>query len=216
MNKKALLAQVEKNVLNCKECRLYKTAHKPVPGEGNIDSEIIFIGEAPGAEEDRTGRPFVGRAGKLLEGLLAEIGYKREDVWIGNIIKHRPPGNRDPVTDEITACQPYLKLQLEAINPKIIITLGRFAMNYFYKEGKIGMDRGTLKRAGKFYIFPVYHPAAALRNPGFAEKLKEDFAKIPEALELVKKRSEDLPAQAGEINSEITQDLNEPQLEMFK
>lgn len=210
MNKKALLAQVEKNVLSCKECRLYKTAHNPVPGEGNINSEIVFIGEAPGAQEDKTGRPFVGKAGKLLEGLLSDIGYKREDVWIGNIIKHRPPGNRDPLTDEITACQVYLKLQLEAIDPKIIITLGRFAMNYFYKEGRIGMDRGTLKKVDNYYIYPVYHPAAALRNPGFAEKLREDFVKIPEMLEFVKKSDEE------EINSEKTQDLNNPQTELFK
>lgn len=188
MKKKALLEQVEKNVLSCKKCRLYEEAKNAVPGEGNIDADLMFIGEAPGAVEDATGRPFVGRAGKLLESLLAEIGYKREDVWIGNILKHRPPGNRDPLPAEISACQPYLELQLGAIRPKLIVSLGRFAMNHFYREGKITRDHGTLKKIGDNYIYPVYHPAAALRNPTFADVLKKDFNKIPEVLEFIEKR----------------------------
>lgn len=188
MNKKTILEQVEKNVLSCKNCRLCETAKNAVPGEGSIDAEIVFIGEAPGAMEDETGRPFVGRAGKHLEKLLAEIGKKREDVWIGNIIKHRPPKNRDPLPDEIEACQPYLKLQLESLRPKLIVTLGRFAMNYFYKEGKITLDHGTLKKVGKYYIYPVYHPAAALRNGNFANVLKSDFLKIPKVLQFIEER----------------------------
>lgn len=187
MDKKAVLEQVEKNVKQCKKCRLYKKANKPVPGEGNINAEIVFIGEAPGANEDKTGRPFVGRAGRLLEKLLKEIGYKREDVWIGNIIKHRPPGNRDPLKDEIEACQPYLKLQLKAIDPKLVVTLGRFAMNYFYKGGKISKDRGELKKIGNTYVYPVYHPAAGLRNGNFRRALKEDFLKIPEVLNYIER-----------------------------
>lgn len=187
MNKKSVLNQVEKNVKHCKKCRLYKKAHKAVPGEGDINAEIVFIGEAPGANEDKTGRPFVGRAGNLLEKLLKEIGYSREDVWIGNIIKHRPPSNRDPLADEITACQPYLKLQLKAINPELVVTLGRFAMNYFYKEGKISKDRGQLKKIGDLYVYPVYHPAAGLRNGNFARALREDFLEIPKVLEYIKK-----------------------------
>lgn len=208
MNKKALLAQVEKNVLTCRKCRLCEHAKNAVPGEGNIDSEIVFIGEAPGATEDATGRPFVGRAGKLLEDLLAQVGYKREDVWIGNIIKHRPPENRDPLPDEIAACQPYLKVQLEAIAPKLIITLGRFAMNYFYADGKISRDHGTLRRStdGKYIIFPVYHPAAALRNGDMAAVLKSDFLKIPEMLQYVRKgegdklSSKETSAQDGQLD----------------
>lgn len=187
MDKEAVLKQVEENVNHCKKCRLYEKAHKAVPGEGNINSEIVFIGEAPGANEDKTGKPFVGRAGNLLEKLLNEIGYKREDIWIGNIIKHRPPGNRDPLGDEIEACQPYLKLQLKAIDPKLVVTLGRFAMNYFYKEGKISRDRGQLKKIGNLYVYPVYHPAAGLRNGNFYNALREDFLEIPKVLEYIKK-----------------------------
>ena len=150
MNKSDLLIQIEKNVANCKKCRLHELANKPVPGEGNYDSKLIFIGEAPGANEDATGRPFVGRAGNLLEKLLGQIGYKREDVWIGNIIKHRPPQNRDPLPDEVAACAPYLAMQLKALNPLLIVTLGRYAMNYFYADGKI-QQQGTFNAEGKLH-----------------------------------------------------------------
>jgi uracil-DNA glycosylase len=186
MNKQVLLKQIETDVKRCKKCRLCETALNGVPGEGNINSEIVFIGEAPGANEDREGRPFVGRAGKLLEQLLGEIGYSREEVWIGNIIKHRPPGNRDPAPDEIKACEPFLTIQLKTIQPKVVVTLGRFAMNYFYKEGKITNDHGRARRIkaewGDVVIFPVYHPAAGLRNPEFSKVLREDFKKIPDLL----------------------------------
>jgi DNA polymerase len=182
MQKKSLLLQIERNVGICKKCRLCETANKPVVGEGNIDSEIVFIGEAPGAQEDATGRPFVGRAGKLLDALLKNINYKREDVWIGNIIKHRPPKNRDPLPDEILACQPYLEMQLKIIDPLLVVTLGRFAMNYFYKDGKISRDRGHLIKTDSYNVYPIYHPAAALRNPTFAKSLKDDFKRIPTIL----------------------------------
>ena len=199
MTKKEILDQIEKNVKVCKKCRLCETAINAVPGEGNTDSEVVFIGEAPGRSEDEQGRPFVGRAGKLLESLLAEIGLKREDVWIGNIIKHRPPENRDPLPDEIAACQPYLTMQLEAIKPKLIITLGRFAMQYFYPDGKISMDKGRIIKIKGQNIYPVYHPAAALRNPTMARDLRNDFLKLPDVLQLVIK-------DASNINSFKTSD----------
>lgn len=182
MNKKELLEQIEKNVRTCQKCRLCKTAKNAVPGEGNIDSQVVFIGEAPGEKEDLTGRPFVGRAGKLLEQLLAQIGMNRTDVWIGNVIKHRPPENRDPFPDEIEACLPYLTMQLKIINPKVVVTLGRFAMGYFYKEGKISRDHGSAIRLKDYVVFPLYHPAAALRNPEMDRALKEDFLKIPDVV----------------------------------
>src|SRR4030042_4800669 len=141
MEKIETMKQIEINIKNCAKCRFCKTAKNPVPGEGSINSEIVFIGEAPGATEDATGRPFVGRAGALLTALLKEIGLKREDVWIGNIIKHRPPDNRDPLPDEIAACEPYLTMQLKMINPFLVVTLGRFGMSYFYKDGKITRDQ---------------------------------------------------------------------------
>ncbi|MFZ5424514.1 MAG: uracil-DNA glycosylase family protein [Patescibacteria group bacterium] len=187
MNKKALIAQVEANVKNCSKCRLCETALNAVPGEGNINSKIVFIGEAPGATEDKTGRPFVGRAGNLLETLLNEIGYKREDVWIGNIIKHRPPNNRDPLPDEIKACEGYLAMQLKAIDPWVVVTLGRFSMNYFYKDGKITKDHGHPRKIGDLVLYPVYHPAAALRNKSFADALRKDFKRIPKLMEYLNK-----------------------------
>lgn len=186
MDKISLLKEIEKNIKVCEKCRLYKTAKNPVPGEGDPNSEIVFIGEAPGETEDLTGRPFVGRAGRLLEIMLARIGYKREGVWIGNIIKHRPPQNRDPLPDETLACQTYLTEQLKIISPKLVVTLGRFALSYFYNSGKISRDRGNLIVTTKFNVFPVYHPAAALRSPEMAKALEIDFLKIPGVLKNVK------------------------------
>lgn len=191
-SKSEIMLDIEKNIRVCQKCGLCKTAKNAVPGEGNIDSEVVFIGEAPGQTEDETGRPFVGRAGKLLEGLLLQIGRKREEIWIGNIIKHRPPENRDPLPKEIEVCQPFLKLQLETIKPKLVVTLGRFSMNYFYPAGKITKDHGTLKKIGNYYVYPVYHPAAALRNPDFAKTLREDFVKIPKVLEFIDKREKEI------------------------
>ncbi len=206
MNKVELMAQVEKNVISCQQCRLYKDAKHGVPGEGNVESPLIFIGEAPGAVEDATGRPFVGRAGKLLEELLGRIGYKRSDVWIGNIIKHRPPGNRDPMPDEIKACAPYLSLQLKTMDPQLIVTLGRFAMHYFYKEGTITHNRGMLIKTEKYNIYPIYHPAAGLRNPNMLKYLEEDFLKIPQVLDGIKNKS---------TNFSVKKDDNDEQLSLF-
>ena len=185
IDKKVFLDQIENNVKNCQKCRLYQTAKCAVPGEGNIDTPIAFVGEAPGATEDATGRPFVGRAGKLLESLLKEIGMERSDVWIGNIIKHRPPENRDPLPDEIAACEPYLTEQLKAIKPKLVVTLGRFSMNYFFPDGKITRDHGRMIQIGGYRVYPVYHPAAALRNSSMAATLREDFLRIPQVLKEV-------------------------------
>lgn len=188
MDKEKLFEEITKNIKDCKRCRLYQSATNAVPGEGNVNSKIVFIGEAPGFNEDITGRPFVGRAGKLLETLLKEIGYKREDVWIGNVVKHRPPENRDPLPDEIATCKPFLDLQLKTIHPVLVVTLGRFAMNYFYLEGKISRDRGNLIRARDYLIYPVYHPAAALRGNAMMTDLRVDFKRIPEIL----KRAEEV------------------------
>ncbi len=185
-NKKELMEQIAKNVHNCRKCRLYKTAKHGVPGEGNIDADLAFVGEAPGAVEDKTGRPFVGRAGNLLETMLKKIDYKREDVWIGNIIKHRPPENRDPLPDEIAACELYLAMQLKLIKPALIVTLGRFAMNYFYPDGKISRDHGRMLKLGDYMVYPIYHPAAALRNPEMFKAMQEDFLKIPVMLKEAK------------------------------
>ncbi len=187
MEKEKLLKDIEASVISCTKCRLYKTATNAVPGEGDINSKVVFVGEAPGYYEDISGKPFVGRAGKLLDASLKEIGYKREDIWIGNIIKHRPPENREPLPDEISACSPFLDLQLQIMSPVLIVTLGRYSMNHFYPNGKISQDRGNLIKAGKYYIYPVYHPAAALRSTGVLQEFKKDFQRIPEMIEKAEK-----------------------------
>jgi len=205
MDKLQTFQQITNNIKVCQKCRLCKTAKNPVPGEGNIDSEIIFVGEAPGQVEDATGRPFVGRAGKLLESMLNKISLKREDVWIGNIIKHRPPENRDPLPDEIASCEPYLTLQIHIINPLLVVTLGRFSMNYFYPEGKITRDRGHVIKIKGFNVYPVYHPAAALRNPSMARVLEEDFLRIPEVLKQIKNGVQEnfLPEDNGILDGQL-------------
>ncbi len=151
-------------------------------GEGDINCALMFIGEAPGFNEDLQKRPFVGRAGQLLDKLIVEIGWKRPDVYITNIVKRRPPDNRDPLPEEIEAYKPYLARQIEIINPKVIATLGRFSMNYFLPFAKISRDHGKVFQAEGRIIFPLYHPAAALRATAVMEELKTDFKKLPDVV----------------------------------
>ncbi len=151
-------------------------------GEGSVDCEVMFIGEAPGFHEDQLKRPFVGRGGQLLNDMLKGLGWNREDVYITNIVKRRPPENRDPFPDEIESYKPYLTRQIEIIKPKLIVTLGRFAMNYFVPEAKITRDHGHALMIGETLIFPVYHPAAALRSTQMMEVLRGDFKNIPKVL----------------------------------
>jgi len=148
-------------------------------GEGNIDCNVLFIGEAPGAREDELGRPFVGRAGQLLDKMIASVGWKREDVYITNIVKRRPPENRDPLPEEIGAYKPYLTRQIQVIHPKIIATLGRFSMNYFLPTAKITRDQGKIFRFGGMLLVPLFHPAAALRSTGTMRLLEASFQKLP-------------------------------------
>ncbi len=147
-------------------------------GEGNIDCEVMFIGEAPGANEDKLGRPFVGRSGQLLDKLLTEINLKRNSVYISNIVKRRPPENRDPLPKEIEAYKPYLEKQIGIIKPKIIATLGRFSMNYFLPLSKISNDHGKVFKTKEFIIYPLYHPAAGLRSTKVLKILKKDFQNL--------------------------------------
>ena len=148
-------------------------------GEGNPDASVMFIGEAPGFHEDKFARPFVGRAGKLLDRLIEAAGWKREDVYISNIVKRRPPENRDPFPEEIDAYKPYLAREIEIVSPKIIAPLGRFSMNYFLPDAKISKDHGRVFRIkGVRLILPLYHPAAALRSTSVLQELEKDFAKL--------------------------------------
>ncbi len=148
-------------------------------GEGNSNSEILFIGEAPGFYEDVQKRPFVGRSGQLLNVMIESLGWKREDIYITNIVKRRPPENRDPLPEEIASYSPYLMRQVEIINPLIIATLGRFSMNFFMPTGKISRDQGKIFWLGERLIVPLYHPAAALRSTTVKNELKKSFAKLP-------------------------------------
>jgi len=180
--KTAQLKYLADLIAKCQKCSLFKTATNPVPGSGNPDSKIVFIGEAPGFFEDQQGKPFVGNSGKLLDKLLLSINLNREDVFICNILKHRPPDNRDPEPAEIRVCTPYLKAQLKILQPKVIITLGRFSMNYFFPQDMISKVRGKIKIINweglDLTIIPVYHPSAALRNGAMLKALQDDFITI--------------------------------------
>lgn len=173
------------------DCELKPLVTQPVFGDGNPHSKIVFIGEAPGKDEDMQGKPFVGRSGKFLAEMLETINLKREDIYITNTVKYRPPNNRDPEPDEIAACLPWLMEELTFIQPKIIISLGRHALNRFFPTEMISKVHGTLlhkkiEGLATEYFFPLYHPASALYNGGMRETLIEDFKKIPEVLQKIK------------------------------
>lgn len=165
------------------------TANKNLPlstnlvfGEGNPEAEVLFIGEAPGRDEDIQKRPFVGRSGQLLRKNIRDLGWKEEDVYISNIVKRRPPENRDPLPEEIDAYKPYLARQIDIINPKIIVTLGRFSMNYFLPSAKITRDQGKLFKYGSRFVVPFLHPAAALRGNEMMMLFQDSFKKLPAAI----------------------------------
>ncbi|HEX5593269.1 MAG TPA: uracil-DNA glycosylase [Solirubrobacterales bacterium] len=182
------LVELYKEVQRCEKCPLHETRTKVVFGAGNADADLMFVGEAPGAEEDRQGLPFVGRAGQLLNQLLEEIGLSREEVFIANVLKNRPPGNRDPLPPEIQACEPWLWQQVALIEPRVVCTLGNFSTKLLSgSQTGITKVRGTPQvheRGGRMvYLLPLFHPAAALRTPAVKETLRADFATIPELLQ---------------------------------
>ena len=183
------LVEVYREASNCQRCPLAKTRTKVVFGAGNSDADLMFVGEAPGAEEDRQGLPFVGRAGKFLDELLEGIGMSRDDVFINNVLMSRPPGNRDPQPEEIEACRPWLDLRIELIEPRLICTLGNFATKLLTANPTgITRVRGTAQEhtigGRRLRILPLLHPAAGLRTPKMAEQLREDFKLIPDLLAL--------------------------------
>lgn len=176
------LAELYREIQRCQKCVLGQSRSHAVPGEGPDDAAIMFIGEAPGFHEDRQGRPFVGAAGSYLNELLDRIGLKREEVYITNVIKCRPPANRDPQPVEIETCQPYLDRQIALIRPKLIVTLGRFSMQRYFPGASITRIHGQPKRVGNVIYYPIFHPAAALHQPRWRETLEADFQKIPQLL----------------------------------
>lgn len=187
-SKQDKLDQIKADILKQNICPdLAKSAKNLVMGDGNANTDIVFIGEAPGKNEDEQGLPFVGAAGKFLDEMLASIGLERKDVYITNIVKYRPPNNRDPYPDEKAAFLPYLKEQLGVIQPKLVVTLGRHSMDSLLPDLQISKCHGQPKRYNGQVFMPLFHPAAALYNGAMRETLMEDFAKIPRVLELIKK-----------------------------
>jgi len=185
--RRELLKAVYEEARGCVRCPLHQTRTNVVFGSGNANADLMFIGEAPGAHEDRQGLPFVGQAGKLLDKLLGEIGLERADVWICNVLKCRPPDNRDPHPNEIDACHDYLRRQVDLIEPVVICTLGNFSTKLLTaNHAGITKVRGTPQEhliGGRFlFMLPLFHPAAGLRTPRVAEQLREDFSRIPELL----------------------------------
>ena len=177
------LETLARQIMVCTKCELHRSRRKAVPGEGPTHAEIMFIGEGPGFHENEQGRPFVGAAGKFLDQLLEQAGVTRADVWITNVVKCRPPGNRDPLPDEIGKCTSnYLQHQIRMVNPSIIVTLGRFSMGLFFEGAKITQIHGQMRRVGDHFVIAMYHPAAALHQMGLKPAILADFGKLPELL----------------------------------
>lgn len=205
MSAEEKLQEVAAEVCICERCDLWKTRTRAVPGEGNPQAKIMFIGEGPGYHEDKQGRPFVGPSGHLLDELLASIGLKRADVFITNVVKCRPPENRDPLPVEIAACSDYLDRQIAAINPLVIVTLGRFSMAKFFPGEKISAIHGRPRRVGSRIAMPMFHPAAALRTESYKVALREDFKKIPVALAEAERMAAEAVPKAAASSSQSSQ-----------
>jgi uracil-DNA glycosylase family 4 len=195
------LEAIAAEVRDCTRCRLHETRRKAVPGEGNPDTEVVFVGEGPGQNEDREGRPFIGRAGDLLVKMLGSLGWRRSDVFITNVVKCRPPDNRDPLPDEIAACSPYLTRQLQILDPAVVVTLGRFSMARFLPGSRISQVHGTIRPADpetgarNALVLAMYHPAAALRTAAIERESFDDIAGLPGALIASRtRREETIPA----------------------
>jgi DNA polymerase len=192
--KQETLSRLNQKMLACSKCTLRSNCQQVVPGEGNAQAQIMFIGEAPGRKEDEIGNPFLGSSGRILNTMLTSINLKREDIYLTNICKCRPPENRDPLPEEIAQCWPWLEKQIAIINPKIIVPLGKYALNCFISSAKISQTHGKvleieLSNIGKRKIFPSYHPAAARINRKTRALFEEDFQKIPKIIRILKKES---------------------------
>ncbi len=204
MNAIEELNLVAQEVSVCTRCELHHSRKNAVPGEGPANAEIMFIGEGPGFHENEQGRPFVGAAGKFLDELLAKINMKRSDVFIGNVVKCRPPGNRDPLPQELAACSEYLERQIAAINPKVIVTLGRYSLAHFVPNAKISEIHGQAMRVRGRLVVAMYHPAAGLHQRSLMSAIEEDFLRLPEIIARAAQSSEPQEPARGE-KSEPTQ-----------
>ncbi|HEX5164277.1 MAG TPA: uracil-DNA glycosylase [Thermomicrobiales bacterium] len=197
-----ILDEVATLVRSCGRCELCRGRTHAVPGHGNIQTEIMFIGEAPGQHEDRQGLPFIGASGQFLNHLLSTIELSRDDVFITNIVKCRPPGNRDPLPDEIAACGSYLDTQIDAIDPLMIVTLGRFSMSKWFPNERISRIHGQPRTFGKRVVVPMYHPAAALHQASLRSTIEADFERLPRILAQAREQlapAEEQPDQAAQM-----------------
>lgn len=201
MSESSELEALHQQIATCEKCILHKSRVKAVPGVGPVDADILFIGEAPGFHENQQGLPFVGAAGRFLDELLGKINLRRENVFITNVVKCRPPGNREPQPDEIEACRPYLDRQIELIKPKMVITLGRFSMARYFPNAKISQIHGKPRKMEGVIYYPMYHPAAALHQPSLRRTVEEDVLKIPELLAQIDEMAESKqPEQAEQLS----------------
>ena len=183
MSDEQKLERLGKKIRGCTKCELHRARKNAVPGEGPTHAEIMLIGEGPGAREDEQGRPFVGPSGKFLDQLLEQAGVTRADVWITNVVKCRPPGNRDPLPDEVETCTSnYLQHQIEIVDPSIIVTLGRHSMGLFFKGAKITQVHGQMRKVDDRFVIAMFHPAAALHQQSLKSTILADFARLPELL----------------------------------
>ncbi len=219
VGRRAALEAIAAEIRVCTNCRLHETRTKAVPGEGDPETEVVLVGEGPGFNEDRSGRPFVGRAGDLLVKLLGSIGWRREDVYITNIVKCRPPDNRDPQPDEIEACSSYLRRQLEVLDPAVVVTLGRHSMARFMPGSRISQAHGTIRPvdpgtgARAALVYAMYHPAAALRTPTIERESYADMAGVRAALIDARRRREasaSSPASPGESPAALVEQAPAP------
>ena len=210
MTRDEILAKVAEETSVCTKCALHHSRKRAVPGAGAVDAEIMFIGEGPGFHENEQGLPFVGAAGRFLDELLQSIELERQQVFITNVVKCRPPGNRDPQADELEACDGYLERQIQAINPKVIVTLGRFSMQKFLPNAKISQAHGQAVRVRGRLVVPFYHPAAALHQPSLRPVVEADFQKLPEWID----KAGDAPEYV-EMPEEDSDDSKPEQLSLF-
>jgi len=206
--RRTALEAIAAEVLVCTNCRLHATRTRAVPGEGDPDTEVVFVGEGPGEQEDRQGRPFIGASGQLLTELIESIGWRRDDVFITNVVKCRPPGNRDPLPDEVAACSAYLRRQLEVLDPAVVVTAGKFSLNSFRPGERISASHGTAtpvdpsSGARNALAFAMYHPAFALYQSSNRQTLVDDMTRLPAALiESRRRREPGLDPPSAEIRA---------------
>lgn len=209
-----ILAEISREIHDCNKCGLSYSRKNTVPGEGPANAEMLFIGEGPGFFENEQGRPFVGQAGKYLEELLHKVGLKREEVFITNVVKCRPPSNRDPQEEELTACRDYLDRQIRALNPRIIITLGRHSMARYFTDAKISIIHGKAVWIKGQMIVAMYHPAAGLHQPNLKPAIEKDFLKLPEYIQKARTTPQN-PIYTEEKKSSIEDEPKPTQLNLF-